>query len=53
MRTEIFPILTPSQRYSALIPMFYNIIAHLTKRARNILGIGQSDNKLINPIRPL
>ena len=33
--------------------MFYNIIAHLNKRARNILGIGQSDYKLMNPIRPL
>ena len=31
----------------------YNNIFNSIKRARNILGIGQTDNKLMNPIRPL
>jgi len=31
----------------------YNNIFNSIKRARNSLGIGQTDNKLMNPIRPL
>jgi len=31
----------------------HNCILNFIKRAPNILGIGQSDNKLINPIMPL
>jgi len=31
----------------------YKSILNSIKRSRNILGIGQFDNKLMNPIRPL